>query len=341
MKQIAIARAPLNFRNATEVAQWRMCVGCGACVYACQDKKLSLLDIEGEGLRPVLSDDSCGSCNDCVSVCPGVGIDHKPAGRGGEELINELAQSWGPVLEVWEGHASDGDLRRKGSSGGLASALALYCIERGGMHGLLHVGNDDQARFKNKSSFSRSRAAILAATGSKYAPASPCDQLQAIEEAEGPCVFVGKPCDVQALRKAQALRPLLDEKVGAAIGIFCAGTPSTQGTIDLLRQHGIEPEQVEELRYRGRGWPGTFAVRLKGSTEWKDLATYAEAWGFLRSTGPIAATCARMAPANSPTSLAATPGTATLARARRARRWWWCAPRAVATSCAPPSRPAT
>lgn len=271
--------------NATDIARQRMCIGCGACIYICPEQRLQLVDLPDEGLRPVITPGNCAGCTDCVDVCPGIGISHAPV-REDAGLINDLTESWGPVLEVWEGHASDAELRHNGSSGGLASALALYCIEKGGMHGLVHVGNDDQARYKNKSAFSNSRADILGATGSKYSPASPCDQLQAIENAGGACVFIGKPCDIEGLRKAQAMRPLLDANVGVAIGIFCAGTPSTQGTIDLLHRHGVDPEQVEELRYRGRGWPGSFAVRLRGDGRWRELATYAEAWGFLQKYRP-------------------------------------------------------
>ena len=56
---------------------------------------------------------------------------------------------------------------------------------------------------------SRTRAELLAATGSRYAPASPCDGLKMIEDAPGPCVFIGKPCDVEGLRLSQAARPTL------------------------------------------------------------------------------------------------------------------------------------
>lgn len=273
-----------RFRDATDVAAWRMCIGCGACVAACPEDKLRMVDVEGDGLRPHKLDGRCGGCSDCVAVCPG--IDLVQSARRDEGYIESLFRSWGPVLQVWEGHARDPDLRYYGSSGGLASALALYAVERAGMRGVVHVGHDDVVRYRNKTAFSRTREDLLAATGSRYAPASPCDGLKLIEQGDGPAAFMGKPCDVAGLRKTQAIRPGLDRNVGVAIGIFCAGTPSTQGTLDLLRSHGIDPLEVDEVRYRGRGWPGMFSIRRKGSNEWVGLATYQEAWGFLQRYRP-------------------------------------------------------
>lgn len=271
--------------NVTEVAKWRMCIGCGACIYACPEKKLELVDLTNQGLRPVLSEGDCSGCSDCVEVCPGVGISHSNECKI-DGLITSLAKSWGPVLEVWEGYALDADIRFNGSSGGLASALALYCIEKEKMRGLVHVGYDSEARYKNKSTFSQTRSEILSTTGSRYSPASPCDHLQSIVDACGPTVFIGKPCDIEGLRKTQLSRPKLNKNVEVVIGIFCAGTPSTKGTHDLLWKYGISYEDVAEIRYRGRGWPGKFSVRLKGNSEWKELATYQEAWGFLQKYRP-------------------------------------------------------
>ena len=275
----------VTFRDATDVAKWRLCIGCGACVSACPESKLELVDFVEQGLRPVRSGEDCSGCSDCVTVCPGVGLSHADESRS-DEGISSLSESWGPVLEVWEGYATDADIRFFGSSAGLASALSLYCIERQGMRGLVHVGNDTETGYKNKTVFSRTRSEILAATGSRYSPASPCDKLQSIEDAGGPCVFLGKPCDVEGLRKTQTIRARLSKNVGVAIGIFCAGTPSTTGTLELLHKYRVNPEDVEEIRFRGRGWPGTCAVRLKGDSEWKELASYEEAWGFLQAYRP-------------------------------------------------------
>jgi coenzyme F420 hydrogenase subunit beta len=285
---VTASKHPDAFRNVADVASWRMCVGCGACSYACPQGKVQIVNFVDQGLRPVLSDTACagdGQCRDCLDVCPGIDVAHDAAARPQAALAG-LAESWGPVLEVWEGFPVDAEIRYGGSSAGMASALALFCIESLGMRGAVHIRGEERSPHVNTTAFSRTRGELLASTGSRYAPASPCDRLEAIESAGGPAVFIGKPCDVEALRKAQAIRPGLNENVGVAIGIFCAGTPSTQGTIDLLQRHGVRPEEVEELRYRGRGWPGHFAVRLKGEPDWRNLATYADAWGFLQAYRP-------------------------------------------------------
>jgi len=283
----AAGRARL-LRDATEVADWRLCIGCGACVPACGAGLLTMVDRLDDGLRPQRAQprgEACAGCSDCLQVCPGLGAP-PPADAPPNGAIPALAAGWGPVLEVWEGHASDAALRHAGSSGGLANAFALHALEEAGMHGVLQVASDPQAPQRNRTQLSRNRDDLLAAAGSRYAPASPCDALDRIENAPGPCVFIGKPCDVQALRKSQARRPALAARVGLAIGIFCAGTPSSGGTLALLARHRIALAPLRGLRYRGQGWPGRFAVQLQGEPEWHAPASYAEAWGFLESHRP-------------------------------------------------------
>ena len=274
-----------RIRRAVDVARWRLCVGCGACVHVCPEGNIRLINELSDGLRPRVDEGKCKDCGECLKVCIGVEMSHKGVG-GAPRYVPRLALSWGSVLEVWEGYALDPDIRYMGSSGGLASALALFCIEREGMRGILHVGIDKEDPLANRTDYSRTRAEVLERTGSRYSPASPCDGFGHIESANGPCVFIGKPCDVAGLRKAQELRPALDRNVGLAIGIFCAGTPATQGTLDLLKRFEIDPIQVEELRYRGRGWPGKFAVKLKGEKGLREVTKYMDAWSFIQKYRP-------------------------------------------------------
>ena len=215
-----------------------------------------------------------------VAVCPGLSLEHDydPAQPG---LIRELAPAWGPVFGMWEGYATDPAIRYAGSSGGAATTLAWYCLERAGMCGVLHTAARKDAPHLNETVFSRTREDLLAATGSRYAPASPCEGLQRIAGAPGPCVFIGKPCDVAAMQKARKLRPDLDQNLGLTIAFFCAGTPSTEGTFEMLKRMGIDdPSALVSLRYRGNGWPGnaTAVVRTDTGEETRQL-TYEQAWG--------------------------------------------------------------
>lgn len=272
--------------NIADVVARQLCAGCGACASIDPDR-IEMFDSLEHGRRPRYR----GTCREAsgdreaLQVCPGVELEHQPdAGEG--EPITGLLPGWGRVLEVWEGHAADEAIRFAGSSGGAATAIALACIERGGMHGVLHVKARPDAPLLNHTVLSTTRAELMEATGSRYAPASPCDGLHMIEQAPAPCVFIGKPCDVAAVAKTRALRPALDRRTGLTIAIFCAGTPTTRATLRLIEHLGVaDPADVVSLRYRGNGWPGdtTVTIRTADGLETRSLP-YSTAWGDILST---------------------------------------------------------
>ncbi|MGE4198569.1 MAG: Coenzyme F420 hydrogenase/dehydrogenase, beta subunit C-terminal domain [Phycisphaerales bacterium] len=256
----------LRVLDVVDVAEVQMCTGCGACA-GVKPGDIGMVDTYEFGRRPVLKrgEASRGAAREAMAVCPGIGLEHEEAAL--PSGFAEVARAgWGPVLEVWEGYATDPEIRYKGSSGGAASAIALYCIERGGMHGLLHIAAREDVPYLNRTVLSRTRAEIVGATGSRYAPASPCEGLGMVKEAPGACVMIGKPCDVGAAGKARRLDAELDRKLGLTIGIFCAGTPTTKGTVEMMRAMGVSAgERVVGVRYRGLGWPGRARVEVEGA----------------------------------------------------------------------------
>jgi coenzyme F420 hydrogenase subunit beta len=271
----------MKIRTIEDVAAWQLCCGCGVCAYISPDE-IEMIDTLEYGRRPRFKTGSACDARsaEALRVCPGIGL---PAARDADApgVIPELLPEWGGVLEVWEGYAADEHIRHEASSGGLATALALYALERGQMHGTVHTMAGEGAPYLNQTVWSTTGEDLLAGAGSRYAPASPCDGLHRIEEAPGPCVFVGKPCDVAAARQATALRPRLAENLGLTIAFFCAGTPSTLGTVKMLEAMGVEDLScVQSIRYRGRGWPGraTVVFSRNGSVETGEL-TYEQSWG--------------------------------------------------------------
>ena len=268
-----------SFKTISDVVAWRLCLGCGVCVSACPEKALTLVDIEEDGLRPQRDASRCVDCGQCVAVCPGAAIEAPPVHSA---AIHDLQPTWGNVLEVWEGYAADPEIRYRGSSGGVATALSLFALEGLGAEGVLHTGCESGHPLKNQTVVSGSRDELLLQTGSRYSPAAPCSDLEMMTGRKGRFLFVGKPCDVVALRKWQALEDRGYDSIDLAISIFCAGTPSTQGTRKILDELGVRPEDVTGFRYRGCGWPGRTVATTNSQAAERSM-TYDQSWGAILS----------------------------------------------------------
>lgn len=281
-------RGPMTFsriRTIQDVVSWGLCIGCGACAYACSKEAVTLVNIESQGIRPRFDPAKCANCRECLVTCPGYQVDSGLM-TGNVPSRTEADRELGPALEIWEGFAADPELRHQGSSGAILTALALYCLDREQMEFVLHTGMDEEQPWLNETVQSRSRSELLSRAGSRYAPASPCDSLDQIERSQGPCIFIGKPCDAAALAMARQVRPELDRKIGLALTFFCAGTPSTRGTLDLVESLGISPGEIDSLRYRGQGWPGSFKIQTQTNARELSLS-YKKSWDRLTGYRPL------------------------------------------------------
>jgi coenzyme F420 hydrogenase subunit beta len=270
---------PNEFKTIQDVVDWNLCIGCGACYSVCEKEAISLTNIVYQGIRPVVDRNKCAEDCTCLSVCPAIGIDANLIPKIPEEKdVGDIL--FGPALEIWVGHAADPEIHKSASSGGATSALALYCLEKEKMESTLHSEMDPEDPSINRTVVSKTKQDLLKRTGSRYAPASPCDSIDLIEESANPCVFVGKPCDTAAMTLARKQRSKLDENLGLVLTFFCAGAPSAQGTLAILGKLEIEASSVTEVRYRGNGWPGKFNVKYDDNHQ-KSL-TYMESWGELQ-----------------------------------------------------------
>lgn len=278
-----------RIKQLSDVVDWRLCIGCGACASMCPEEKVELWDFFHEGIRPVVDSPNCGDCTRCLDTCPAVQTEFSAVEKTSTPPVDAdqaFRDDWGQVLEVWEGHATAEEIRFRGSSGGAITAIAAWCLEQGDMAGVLHTGQHPADPIRNQTRLSRTRAELLSAVGSRYSPASVCDGLRLVESAPKSCAVVGKPGEIAALTRARRLSAELDAKIGLTISFFCAETPSTAGTVALLGKMGVPRESVANLRYRGEGWPGHFAPTRRGESEPCGKMTYAESWAFLQKHRP-------------------------------------------------------
>lgn len=250
-----------------------------------------MVDIDHIGLRPQIAGDiPPDTLHQMRAACPTVFTDfgalkRRPDYTPAVDAATE--DNWGAITGVWEGFATDEDMRFKGSSGGALTALALYCLEQRGFHGVLHTGQNPVDPVRNATRLSRTRADLMASVGSRYAPASICEGLGAVEEAPAPCVVIGKPVEIAGTRNAMTARPALTDRIGVTLSFFCAETPPTLATRDLLKRFDVDEPSLTSLRYRGHGWPGFFATRGHDGPDTEHLIYY-DAWAFLQRFRPWA-----------------------------------------------------
>ncbi|MDI9402628.1 MAG: Coenzyme F420 hydrogenase/dehydrogenase, beta subunit C-terminal domain [Limnohabitans sp.] len=261
------------------VAEAQLCTGCGLCSSMAPDR-YRMADVLDHGRRPI----PCSEVREdaieqsMVQLCPGVNLSHDRS-TWSSRFDPTVADAWGPVLEVWKGHAVDSRSRWEGSSGGIATAIAMHAVH-GAAGGVLHIRSRRGEAWLNETVLSRTPEDVRAAAGSRYAPASPVDSIHLAKSAEHPVVFIGKPCDAAAVHALAQRDKAVADKVALTVAIFCAGTPTWRGTLEMLRAMGFDdPTAVESLRYRGHGWPGSAAARGKiDGQEVEVKFSYDESW---------------------------------------------------------------
>ncbi len=268
----------MKFTRADQVVRSKLCMGCGACMAVCLHDAIRLIDYDEFGLRPAIDESKCAKCGMCVKVCPGIYLKTPDFDKISSD---QFSQEWGNVLEIWEGYAADNEIRFNGASGGIVTALSLYTIEKNKSDAVLHICADPKNPLSNTVVLSRSRNELMRGTGSRYSPAAVCSYISKITKDDGKFTFVGKPCDTAGLFKISKIKQYIKSQIRLSISIFCAGSPTTKGTYALLNKMGVSPCDVEQIRYRGFGWPGLTTVNTTDGRS-KQI-NYEQAWGGILS----------------------------------------------------------
>jgi coenzyme F420 hydrogenase subunit beta len=251
-----------------------LCSGCGLCAGMTSNENIRM-DMSSQGfLRPV-SLSRLGGQDLAIfkEVCPGVTVSHKPSDVKYDPL-------WGPVVATHAAYSTDDTVRRNGSSGGVISAFLIYLLDTKQIDFVAQIAASDDDPIRNDIKLSRTREDVLRAAGSRYGPSAPLSKLSEILEKEsGNFAFVGKPCDVAALRQYLRVRPEIAPRVPFLFSFMCAGVPSEKGTLELLKQLGVDQQELKSFRYRGDGWPG----KAKAVTKSDDVheMDYATSWGTI------------------------------------------------------------
>jgi len=204
---------------------------------------------------PVIDESMCNNCGKCQKACPSLYLTHdvKPDIQG-----VGLSRDYKYFLI----HHSDTTLRHDAASGGFVTGIISYLIEKGlADGGIVAKGSPDNA-LESISFIARNKEELLSSRGSRYAPVSNCTPIKDILKLDGRYIFMGKPCEVDAVNRLIKVYPDLQEKIILKISFICAGTAARSSTKLFIKRYlpDIDLKSIGRITYRGGGWPGFFRV---------------------------------------------------------------------------------
>jgi coenzyme F420 hydrogenase subunit beta len=254
----------------TEIEKNNLCLGCGLCESVC-GKDFVEMELQQNGFfRPNVKTISETGEKIIAKICPGVNVVN--------DIPFEKKESiWGKIDGLYSAYSNDSEVRTKGSSGGIVSAVAISLLENKKVDAVLQVGGDHTDYERNALRISRSRADVLNCASSRYAPALIFDKIFEILDANTDSyAFIGKPCDISALKNFLNVYPEYKNRFKLTVSIMCAGMPSFAGTRAVI--DGFKAEYpVNNLVYRGNGWPGFFSFIDRMGREYRK--SYNDSWG--------------------------------------------------------------
>lgn len=247
-----------------------LCIGCGLCS-GISHKQISM-KLEHSGfLIPTIENKEKLDINyDLINqCCPGINTY--------SNFISEKG-FWGDIQGCYTGHSTNKKIRYAGSSGGAITGLLDYLLRSKLIDGVVQTGpNFDKSPFCNDVYFNTTPEDVLKCASSRYSPSSPLQNINELLGKNVKMAFVGKPCDITALRNLAKFDSRINEQVIYMISFFCAGLPSEIGSNNILKKMEVNKEDVISFKYRGNGWPGKTTATL--SSKKKVELTYNEAWG--------------------------------------------------------------
>jgi coenzyme F420 hydrogenase subunit beta len=251
-----------------------LCTGCGLCIGICPSNVWKIKWMAGDA-EPISSKPECEACGLCVSVCPGSDI---PMFELEEKFLGEHrnpeTDEVGVYRKAYGAYAGQNHIRDAGASGGVATALLAYAMEKDLIDGAVVAGFNEARPYLAEGRIVTDSRELPQHARSKYGGNPPVNAVLSeavMDRGLSRLGLIGCPCHVHGLRKVQKLgRPKkIADSIHLVLGLFCASQMYFEGTRHLLSEYcGIYSlDEIEMIDYRWGPWPGRFYVKTKAGKE--------------------------------------------------------------------------
>jgi coenzyme F420 hydrogenase subunit beta len=247
-------------RNISLITQNDLCVGCGACKYACAYDEIDIVLNHRKGFyEPVIRNPlTCLDCETqpCLHVCPGYEEDFV-------RLANwqDATQQIGPWHAIYTGYSSTPDIRLRASSGGIIREICRYCLEQGLVDGVLALRHQDGMDYTPDVYCSPQD--VVHMPGSIYHSVPFARAFELLQTIPGRFLLVATPCQLTAIRKWQAVcQQEMAGSIALTVGLMCGWTLSRHTVHHFCQAMGIDDTRLTNATYRGGSTFGAFRLEV-------------------------------------------------------------------------------
>lgn len=253
-----------------------LCIGCGLCESVAGSETLQMCLTPEQTQRPVVNAPlSEETVQRIYETCPGTRLEGLPQAL--MDSHTKIHPIWGPYRRFIHAHAQDPQVRHLGSTGGVMTALGQHLLQSGQVEFIVHARASKKYPTFGEGHTSFTAQSVLEGAGSRYGPTAPLVDFLSILEQGRPFAFMGKPCDISAIRNLARHDPRVDSLCQIKVAMVCGGFLDAQGMRNFLQSVGTSFDQVAEFHYRGRGCPGPTELTTKDGRVVKK--TYLDFWG--------------------------------------------------------------
>ena len=253
--------------SLSDITENGLCIGCGICQSIAGNENISISMTEKGRLEPKENKPLNNEIFDKIKkTCPGVIVEGLPK----EAIANKSKYDlvWGYYLSLFYAWSTDKDIRFKSSTGGLLNGLSLYLLETNKVKFILHTGTDPKKPMRSVSRYSYNKQELLnSGSCSRYGPSSPLDKFNEALNKNEPFAFVGKPCDISAIRQLSKIDRRVNELCKYLLTLVCGGFGEFTKSQDFIDSFNVKEEELSIFRYRGYGNPGKMYIKTNSGEE--------------------------------------------------------------------------
>jgi len=263
--------------NLHDIVKNGLCIGCGLCQSITGKDYIEILmsskgRLEPKELKKIPSE----TFNKILNVCPGVIVEGLPKEQVDTKAKHDLV--WGYYLSLYYAWSTDDKIRFESSTGGLLNGLSLYLLESKKVKFILHTVADSDKPMRSVSKLSYNKEELLNSEScSRYGPASPLDKFHEALNLNQTFAFVGKPCDIGAIRQLSKTDERVNRLCKYLLTLVCGGSTEFTKSQDFIESFKVKEEELSIFRYRGFGNPGRMYIKTKDGKEFD--REYNSFWG--------------------------------------------------------------